>query len=353
MVTFRFYVVSLVAFFLALAVGVLVGSVLDGRIADGLQARLASVERSLDETVAAIDAKNVEIEQFERYVEASAPYAVQDRLASTSAVVVAEDGVDAGAVEDLVLRLRQAGSDVAGILWLEARWDLLEADDLAAAAELAGIDSEDPAEIRAALWDQLLVAATPEPESTTTTTSPGAPVPGSSPPGTGATTTPPSTTTTPPTTITTEAPDDSLLAERPPLSGAIEAGLVRFQRIDGESGTQGGEPLVVAVTGTASALSDPGALTAELAGRSSAAGVRTVLAEVGEPPEEGAPVERGLLVAEALAEGPVEFSTVDNMELIAGRVAVVLALADLTEGAVGRFGYGPDVDDVLPPWPGP
>lgn len=309
MVTFRFYVVSLVAFFLALAVGVLVGSVLDGRIADGLQARLASVERSLDETVALIDAKNVEIEQFERYVEASAPYAVQDRLASTSAVVVAEDGVDAGAVEDLVLRLRQAGSEVAGIVWLEARWDLLEADDLAAAAELTGTDSEDPAEIRAALWDQLLVAATPEPESTTTVA--------------------------------------------PPLSGAIEAGLVRFQRIDGESGTQGGEPLVVAVTGTASALSDPGAVTAELVGRSSAAGVRTVLAEVGEPPEEGAPVERGLLVAEALAEGPVEFSTVDNMELIAGRVAVVLALADLTEGDVGRFGYGPDVDGVLPPWPGP
>ena len=80
MVTFRFYVVSTVAFFLALAVGVLVGSVLDGRIADGLQDRLDGVEASLDETVAAMDAKNVQIDELERYIEASAPFAVQGEL---------------------------------------------------------------------------------------------------------------------------------------------------------------------------------------------------------------------------------------------------------------------------------
>ena len=104
MVTFRFYVVSIVAFFLALAVGVVLGSVLDERIADSLQDRLDGVEASLDETVAAIDDKNEEIERLERYIEASAPFAVQGRLSGTAGLVVAETGVDGAAVEDQVDR---------------------------------------------------------------------------------------------------------------------------------------------------------------------------------------------------------------------------------------------------------
>ncbi len=161
MVTFRFYVVSTVAFFLALAVGVLVGSVLDGRIADGLQDRLDGVEASLDETVAAMDAKNVQIDEFERYIEASAPFAVQGELEGTSSLVVAESGVDDTGVQDLVRRLRESGSLVEGIVWLEPRWDLAEPEDLTTAATSVGSGSKVPAEVRAAVWQQLLDTATP------------------------------------------------------------------------------------------------------------------------------------------------------------------------------------------------
>ena len=80
MVTFRFYVVSTVAFFLALAVGVVVGSVLDGQIADSLRDRLDGVEQSLDDTVDSIDAKNAELELQERYMADSAPFSVQDTM---------------------------------------------------------------------------------------------------------------------------------------------------------------------------------------------------------------------------------------------------------------------------------
>ena len=57
MVTFRFYLVSTVAFFLAMAVGVVVGSVLDEGLVTSLENRLDTVEANLDETAALIDDK--------------------------------------------------------------------------------------------------------------------------------------------------------------------------------------------------------------------------------------------------------------------------------------------------------
>ena len=41
-------------------------------------------------------------------------------------------------------------------------------------------------------------------------------------------------------------------------------------------------------------------------------------------------------------------STVDNLELTEGKVAAVLALADLP-GTVGHYGVGEDADAALPP----
>lgn len=341
MVTFRFYVVSTVAFFLALAVGVLVGSVLDGRIADGLQDRLDGVEASLDETVAAIDAKNVQIDEFERYIEASAPFAVQGELEGTSSLVVAETGVDDAGVQDLVRRLRESGSLIEGIVWLEPRWDLAESEDLATAASSVGSDSSDAAEVRAAVWQQLLESSAPPSTATTTTLAPTTVGPDGS------------TTSVPSTTTTTERPGVALRFDGSILEELADAGLLRLQAIDAELPADGGEMLLVGVTGTASTLAEPGAAVIEMVRTAADAGVPSVLAEVTAPPADDQPGERGVVVAAALDEGSVKFSTVDDLELIAGRVATVLALSALREGTVGRFGYGPDVDGVLPAWQGP
>lgn len=361
MVTFRFYVVSIVAFFLALAVGVVLGSVLDERIADSLQDRLDGVEASLDETVASIDEKNVEIDQLERYIEASAPFAVQSRLEGTATLVVAESGLEGAAVEDQVRRLREAGSRVEGIVWLEPRWDLNDDEDRAAAADLADLDADDePDEIRGALWAQLLdlAAGADDAAATTTTEAPGdaasttAPAAGGTSPGDPPTTAP--TTTVSPTTETpTTAPSTPLVFDDPLLRSLADAGLVRLQNVDGEVGEDASELLVLAATGRSSTLAEPGAASIELVRRASERELPSVLAETGFAPGEDEPVERGTIVATALESGPVGFSTVDDLDLVAGRVAGVLALAEGRDGRVGRYGYGPDVDGVLPPWQGP
>jgi hypothetical protein len=43
-------------------------------------------------------------------------------------------------------------------------------------------------------------------------------------------------------------------------------------------------------------------------------------------------------------------STVDDLDLVDGRVATILAAADLGRGVNGRFGYGAGVSGPVPEW---
>jgi hypothetical protein len=44
-------------------------------------------------------------------------------------------------------------------------------------------------------------------------------------------------------------------------------------------------------------------------------------------------------------------STIDDLELVQGRVAATLALEVISNGAIGHYGYGPDASSPLPPHP--
>ena len=346
MVTFRFYLVSVVAFFLALAVGVVVGSVLDGRIADSLQDRLDRVETSLDETVAAMDEKNREIDDLERYVEASAPYAVQGELSETTSLVVVEPGVDSGPVEDLVTRLRQAGSRVDGIVWLETDWQLGEREQVEQLAAIARAGESTPEAVRRAFWAALLDGTADAGAETPGGTAPSSVVVVASSPGDEV------TTTVAPTT-TTEEPEDrvDVFADQL-LADAEQAGLLRLQRIDGGEDAPGGELVVAVVTGTDSNLDTPGEAAIEVAEQAALAGRATTLAEVFVAPPAD-PDQRGELLSGLLHDGPLTFSTVDDLDRIPGRVATVLAIAQARDDVFGRFGYGSEADAVLPPWQEP
>lgn len=347
MVTFRFYVVSTVAFFLALAVGVVLGSVLDGRIADSLRDRLDGVEQSLDETVDSIDAKNQEIELQQRYIEDSAAYAVEGTMSDTSTLVVAETGIDGADLEGFVRRLRQAGSRVEGVVWMDRRMDLSDEADRTLVAELLEAPPGSTAEeLRTAIWETLLRSAAPEasrtdPAVTTSTT----------------------IADTVATSTVVEAPDGGtaevpLLFPHPLLSGLADAGLMRLQTIDGGSEVPASEFLVAGVTGPRSTIGEPGTFVAELAAVSSERRLPTLLGEVhppsGDPAEQRE--ERGALLVLPEGADPADdasLSTVDDLGLVGGRVAGVLALSELREGRSGRYGLGPGVDAVLPPWQGP
>lgn len=334
MVTFRFYLVSIVAFFLALAVGVVLGSVLDGGISDSLKDRLVRVEGNLNETVASIDDKNTEIEDLQQYVDASAPFAVEGQLPDTSAIVVLEPGVDLGPVQDLVVRLRQSGASVAGILALDPRWELKDKADRELFSQIAQKTAASVPELQRSVWNSIL---TPSPSATTTTSV----VP------TDSTGLSPSTTLFPSQTAGVLTSDV--------LKKLQEAGFVKLLSVDGLDGSGGQRLVLICVTGTNSTLAESGSAAGEIAKDAAALKIPTVLAEVfvPAPPEQQNPPQRGDILRRALTGSESPLSTVNDLDLVAGRVAAVLASADLQQGITGNFGYGPKVDGVLPQWLGP
>ncbi len=365
MVTFRFYVVTLVAVFLAIAIGVVIGSTLiEPTLVENLRQQVETVRGHLDDRIETTDRLNQEISDLEAYLEQSAPFAVDRRLTGVPVLVVAEDGLDGEGVERLVGRLRQSGASAEGIVWLEPSWQLTEGEHRSGLAGLLGSGATDVDELRAEAWQAVLVEATAATGADREELVPDGAVEAS-------TTTAPTTATSATagqddgttTTAREEASTTSTVPAEPLLEGPLltaleEAGFVRIQRIAEGEGDPGDdvpaseELVIVMVTGAESNHPDDGALVGSLARQQAAAGLPTLVAEIWAEQEDGP--ERGERLAPVRddAELAAIVATVDDLELMQGEVAAALGLADLREGVVGHYGYGVGADRVLPPWLG-
>lgn len=147
MISFRFHIVSIVAVFLALAIGIVVGStVIDRAIVEGLRNRVDEVSGNLDERQAENDRLRERAEELGIFVTESAPYTVQDRLAGTVTVLVVDEGLDDRPVERTVELLGIAGSTVRGVLTLDSSWTLEDDEQSAELARLVDLDADAPVE---------------------------------------------------------------------------------------------------------------------------------------------------------------------------------------------------------------
>jgi len=322
MISFRFHVVSITAIFLAIAIGIVVGSTyVDDVTVDQLRNRITTVENRADATRADNGRLEKELDTTRDYMQLSSEYAVSDRLAGLPALVVAARGVDESAVERSVLLARRAGGKVPGVVWLEPRWASDSDDDAKALADIVGASGS---ESREALWamawdavaDELAPAQAPDGGSLPTTS-----------------------------------------AEPSTLSQLEEAGFVSLDSLDDTSVSLsdllGAGPRVLLMTG-ARAEEGIAAVVPVAADSSVSAGLATVVADVYVVADE-APGRAKALV-ESLDEDLRDVIViVDDADLEPGRVAAVLAL-DLAadDGEVGRhYGYGDGADAVLPAWTPP
>lgn len=328
MVSFRFYVVATVALFLALAIGIVIGSALNETIVSSLKESTARVEANLDESVAAMEKRKREIDQLDRFIDGVAPYAVDGRLADTTALVIADPAASEAQVDELVSLLQTADSDVDGVAWLTEKWALEKPSDRRLLSEITATpDSGAPAARRAAGWgavlDQILGAT----------------------PAEGASGADPAVTTTsvasPPTTVA-DLLELSILAE------LRDGGFVKLDQGDSAAGGPRGEVLLVVVTAAESQLGDAGGVAVEAATAAREAGVPTVVAESYDPADKLG--DRATTLTTLRDSSPEGISTVDDLDLVAGRVGTVLALVDLMSGRSGHYGYGPGADRVLPEW---
>ena len=355
MISFRFHLISITAVFLGIAIGVIVGSTfVDRAIVDGLQDRIDSVSANLDQRREEAEALQSELDRLRSAHEANAAFAVTDRLAGDDVMVIVGRGVEEDAVNGVVELARQAGGTVPGVLWVEPALADLDADEVAELAALAGIESDDADEVRAALWAALGAELAAPGDDTGTGgegdgDGTGVPDPGTGP-GTG---TDPGTDTGEGigpddttgsegtgTTVLDALADSPYLTFEPATDGALPADLA------------GRGPLVL--VGTGPQLEDGiagllGPLTEELA----TTPLGTVIAEAYEEPAADVvdPPARGASAAALRTEGLATIvSTIDHLDFLEGQVAAVLTLADIRDGIVGSYGYGDGTSGPSPAW---
>jgi hypothetical protein len=155
MINFRFHMVSLIAIFLALALGVLVGAgVIDRGVVDTLNSRLDKVERTSEQRQLENDVLKAARDRDSQTIESLQQLALPNRLDGEFLGLVAIRGVDKDRVTKTATAATQAGATVTGVLWIEGKWGN-SGDDAKALAIAVGEPSKRGAGLRAAAWDRL------------------------------------------------------------------------------------------------------------------------------------------------------------------------------------------------------
>lgn len=365
MIKLRTHIISLTAVFLALGIGLVLGSTfLDRTFVDALDAQVKSLNNRMDD-------RNAEVEALSRVLdEESLTVAAQrgakfdrllaGRLADTEVVVLANRGVDEGQVNRMVEVLLSADAEVPAVLWLTERWN--PGDDKAASeiADRLGLEpGDDPEEVTAAAADLLAVAlAGPIPDADADTET-GSTTTAEQDSDTATSTTEagdqPDSTVAATTSTTTTLPADPEPQEL--LQSLAEAGLIEPQAAPAsELAAPAPEALILSITGEGSLL-DPVASYVPVAtalvgtnpGRVLIAETRMTRTLKEEALDEGVP-DRGESVQAVRDVTSIagQVSILDGLESPVGKVAAVAALVELGEGKTGDYGMAEGTDGLLP-----
>lgn len=357
MLNFRFHIVSLVAVFMALAIGIIMGStVIDRALVDTLEDQQQSLRQDLnsiaDENAALRSELNDMRESSDRLASEGGGRLLAGTLTETPVLVIAVRGVDSSVLDELGELLGIAGANDQGVLWLTDRFALADEASSADLAQVLGRPrSTPPLDLQQVAFDRIAgaVRVAVAPQEDTSTDAEGEPSSDEEADKTNA--------PVGPTTTAADGTDDAGVLDD--LVALRETGFIEYD-------APGGGPDDVAdlaAPGTRVVLVS--GVGADVADEELAAPLARALVSQGDPGEPSVP----LLAAEASpsaddVEGvndPVPFvgllrqgdvadrlSTVDNLDSFAGRLAAVVALQDLGEGRRGHYGVGPGAQRLVP-----
>jgi hypothetical protein len=308
-ISFRFHIVSIVAVFLALAIGIVVGStVIDRAIVDSLRDRVEDVNSNLDEREEANQRLNARLNDLDAFVEDAAAITVDQRLANTVAVVVTDRGVDRDPVNRTIELLSQSGAAVRGVLTVDPSWSLEDEETRVALADSLELDAAEPVEVLQERAASLLVTDLAS---------------------------------------AVEVVDDGTGA----LDLIADLQLVDFEIMDDVLANRPNRVLFVVVTGPATDVSDSDHMTDFVEIASETVG-SVVQAESWVETPDGP--DRADSLASVLGDPTLaaDVSTVDTLDLPMGPTTVVLALIAAQAGEVGHYGVGDGATAAAPPPPG-
>jgi hypothetical protein len=308
MINFRFHIVSLIAIFLALALGVVIGAgVIDRGVVNTLNDRLDSVEAKSDRIKSENDALSDQNEKLSGAVQDLEPFAVDGRLVGDTLALLAVRGIDESRVKATATAAQAAGASVPGILWLEDKWSLPDAQSVKDLQGALGVTIKNKAALRTEAWRQLGVRLATAPS---------------------------------------EVGDDDVLAT------LVNDGFLSYESLgssDSLTAFPGRDASVTFVTGTNAKVGSD-VIVVPVADGIHAAAVPLVLADqwinVTNGPSRGESLQ-------PVRDGDLSHSvsTVDDLDQPMGPTTVVLALADLlrTPPVMGHYGYGPGTQPMPSP----
>jgi hypothetical protein len=116
-ISLRYHIVTIVAVFLALAIGLLAGSAyVEPGLVDQLQDQTNDLTGELREREAQLSETRAEVEGLDAFVDAALPYLTQNRLLGVSVVVLAQEGVEDSLLGEAQRSLLDAGANVPAVI---------------------------------------------------------------------------------------------------------------------------------------------------------------------------------------------------------------------------------------------
>jgi hypothetical protein len=308
LINFRFHIVSLIAVFLAMGLGILVGStVVDQVVVDRLDREIRDVSHESNAVKSENSRLGDEVSKLNDFLQKSSAYAAQDRLDGIPVAVIAEKGVDGSAVSSLLSTVKASGAVVPGVFWLTDKWRLDSPKDLRSLSKAVRASGNIAAVRMAAMRDLAAQFAARSPDAR---------------------------------------------GGRNVVDALRSAGFIDFT--DGKKSSLDAFPSrqarVLYVTGTDSHL---GATDTMLDTVQSALG-RNLSVVVGEvydaTSSDPSQPKRGAMVDPVRGDPGLadSVSTLDDVELAQGPLTAVIALQQLGQGLVGQYGYGSGAHEAIP-----
>jgi len=319
MINLRYHIVSLVAVFLALGLGIVMGStVIDRVTVDALNNNLDDVRRSVGTIRDENNRLDSQVKQGQAFAETTRDLLLKGHLRNIPVMVVAISGVDRRPVDDVRQALVGAQATLEGTVWFTAKMRLTSDNDTRALATALDLPVDRPEVVRK---QALAKVAAGRDASTTAADSPLAALQSAgfvtyeSPP--------------PPTsTSTTTGAQASTTATVPSSLGSLPLPNTRYLVVSGAGAEVGDDAVAVPLVQAYAQASG-----------------RVVAAESGVDTDGGRAVFVGLLRGDT---GASRLSTVDNLESPMGQTAAVLALEDLGVPRFGHYGVGRGAQRILP-----
>jgi hypothetical protein len=308
-IDFRYHLVSLIAVFLAVALGIVIGTTaLNEPILADIKNQVSALEkdkRSLEDRTQHLQSQ---VDSTDTFADAVAPALVHDALAGRSVLlVVTNEDVPTDVVDQLTALIGDSGGTVSGTIALQPEYsdpstatslkNYVTGSGLPAGVTLPQVD--DAGQLVGALLAQVLM-------------------------------TPPGGT----------APD-------PASVSSVLAGLSALNVLTAEGDSVAPADYAVVLTAggfSGSDAADRNAAVADLVSALDSVGSGAVVA--GDADSAGDNGLVGVIRADPTLSAAV--STVDNADTAAGRISTVLALVGEGEGTSGKYGTGEDTQPVPP-----